>query len=310
MSEKRERKGMRGYLPQILKLLHEGLLPAAIERRGDEKKGEGIPHSTLHEILGILEKEKVIYKDHPSGKWYYTWKKEKEDLIREYQNYENMDEYLAKLQHSKELLGPAIDKARGDHNLAVASLIYGEYMEYFLQHLEEGYHDVFELFNQWKRDEAEMKKAEDDFEREIKRIAPEKGLEIKESFRDLTLGGKQASPAIFNVIKRYWKLKVEGKHNEPIQLNLGFEGVSDPLTNEWIAVNRDIKEDLEGLIKDCIHAENMESLYEALKSIEDKENEDYSRLSGEIIKIIGEVKLGSPLKGSCGVCRLFSFRES
>lgn len=304
MSRKKKNIRIRGWRKQlkfIFEKLTEGLRPA--DYREEKGEDEVIPHGTLNNMLKFLKDSGIAFEDENDGKWYYTWKKEKEELIGEYERYKNWDEYRAKLEHSKILLGSAVDKARVNQKLAVASIICGEYLEYFLQHLEEGYPDVFELFNQWKRDEAGKKRVKDDFEREVKRIASEKGIEIMESSGELIIGKKQAPSAIFNSIKRYWKLAVEEKLEEKVKLELREGDVFDPLTNECIAVNKDIKEDLEGLIKDCIHAKNMESLYKTLKSIEDKENEDYSRLSGKIIKIIGEVKLGNPLKGSCGACK-------
>lgn len=278
-------------LPDVVAILKKGP-----KQRGaliEEAKGKGYRDKTVDRMLKSL-KDAALIEKREDGR--YEW-------IKEYQEYKTMDEYQAKLQHAKDLLGSGIDSMRIDnHKLTIVSPIYGKDSMYFLQHLNTGYQDVYKLYNDWTEDKSEVNKVKEAFYEEIEKIFSQKGFEIKEHPKDLKEGERHVSSGVFHSIKLYCKFKVEGKLKERAELRLRDEWVFDPAINERIAINKNIIEDLEELIGICIHSERVENLYKTLKNIEDKEIEDRSNFIKKIIKIIDEVRLGKPLEGSCEAC--------
>jgi hypothetical protein len=81
-------------------LSFSSLFLGALRDKGDCR------HDTLYAIRDILSGAKLIFEE--GGKWYYTCKKEKEELLKDYQEFKNKDEYDTKLNHSKNLLKQAI----------------------------------------------------------------------------------------------------------------------------------------------------------------------------------------------------------
>ena len=297
MSENREKGGIRGYLSQVLKALHEGLKPAEIERRG--KKGEGIPRSTLDEILSLLEKEKVVYKD-ADGKWYYRWKKEKEELMSEYQKFTNEEEYKQKLRHSESLVR-AIKK-----DIGRGALLYRESFRYFIEHLKTGYPDTHELYGEWETLYHEMKAVEKNFNEEIKEIIREEGFEIVE-YHNLKEDRNQLSPEIFNIVEENLHLDRQGLH-KPIKLEVKDKGIWAEGKN--ISKNKDVLEELKKLIETCIQSESAKNLYEQVAVIKEKERKMYAKLRGEISYIcMNVIEDAVPLRGSCKRCKIITGRS-
>ena len=219
------------------------------------------------------------------------------EWIKEYQEF-NSGEYEKKLEHSKELMGIL---TKNGNFIDTESIRSSDYFDNFRQHLETGYQDVFTLYREWEKLEEEKKRRNEAFNEEIKRIAWEKGFEIKKN-RDLVIGEKQVTTVIFDSIKRRCELAAEKRLIEPIEITSAPFWLEDPIAGH-IAINVHLKEELEALIESCVQDETVKCLYNELADVEKRESDVYSKLNKEIGTIFKNVKLRLPLKGSCSACQ-------
>ncbi|NQE53082.1 hypothetical protein C5S29_05775 [ANME-1 cluster archaeon GoMg3.2] len=177
MSEK-QRGGIRKCLPVVLEELKEGIDIGALRDKGDCR------HDTLYVIRDILSGAKLIFEE--GGKWYYTCKKEKEELLKDYQEFKNKDEYDTKLNHSKNLLKEAgFAKSAIDpflltdtFNMDVLSFMDSPNFVYFRQHLETGYPHISVLYKGIEEDDSDMEKAFSILHQRIGVVALESGIEF------------------------------------------------------------------------------------------------------------------------------------
>lgn len=262
------------------------------------KKGHKESNKTVDRILKALKDAKLI-KESEDGR--YEW-------IKEYQEFETMDERQAKRKHSEELI-KTITKEElvdADYFFLSESNFNSKSFPYFLQHIETGYPDIFKLFNEYKVFKSQKEKAKGAFNKEIEGIISEKGFEFKES--DLKEEGREVLRSVtFDVIDQYCSLDAEGKLKERIKLTLGHEGtkgVFDPIiTCSYIARNENLKEEIEKVIETCIHTESVKTLYSELATVEKKEIDSFFKFESKIGRIIREIKLRKPLEGSCDACK-------
>ena len=141
--------GFWEYLPEILEELKDGLEPRKLDKRFNK---EGVPHDILYRIIRLFETSGLIYKD-VDGRYYYVWRKG----IRVF----SRDNYRIALNHSKQLLLDSeveISEARLSNlkseriyrQIKVEKLIENKY---FIQHIETGYPEIYELYKNWKNTE-------------------------------------------------------------------------------------------------------------------------------------------------------------
>lgn len=314
MSEK-EKKGIRKHLKFVLDKLHEGIRAADYR---SESKEEAIPHTTLDELLKLLEASGIAFLDKSSNIWYYTWKKEKEELISKYQellskyhSYGNIYEHGIKLDHSKSLIKAALHRYEIDNpfrsvkDIDIGMLKLTEGFKCFLQHLDTGYHDVeYILYKEWEEGEKDREEAEAAFHKELERIFSESGLELTKTkhYADMKENTKQVSLRIFGCIKDYLSLIVEDKLKERVKLELGDKGVLDPY-GTLLAKNISIKNEIEEAIENCIHSEVVRNLYAKLIDIEGKTRNAFNEVTLKIgLIIIKIIEDKEPLRGECDRC--------
>ena len=156
----------------------KGIDIGALRDKGDCR------HDTLYAIRDILSGAKLIFEE--GGKWYYTCKKEKEELLKDYQEFKNKDEYDTKLNHSKNLLKEAgFAKSAIDaflltdtFNMDVLSFMDSPNFVYFRQHLETGYPHISVLYKGIEEDDSDMEKAFSILHQRIGVIALELGIKF------------------------------------------------------------------------------------------------------------------------------------
>lgn len=182
MSENKKRyrrKGSREYYKIIFERLHKGIRSSDYRKAKSEE--EEIPHTTLDELLIILKEAGIADLDKQDGKWYYTWKKEKEELLKEYQEYKNVDEYLVKLNHSKNLLKnvkSTIDPG-GFSTKEAFNFMGSDDFIYFLQHMKTGYPEVYRACESLKFFALRMMENFEKLKNELEEFAREKGLKLR-----------------------------------------------------------------------------------------------------------------------------------
>jgi len=150
MKSRKERGGFSKYLAVVLEELKRGLEPRKLDDRNNKN---GIPHDTLYRIIRLLKDSGIIYKG-DDGKYYYTWRRG----IREF----SKENYEIALNHSKQFLLDSVVKGseirlselmkdppreRIHEKIKVEKLIENKY---FIQHLETGYPEIYELYKKWK----------------------------------------------------------------------------------------------------------------------------------------------------------------
>ena len=150
MKSRKERGGFPKYLAMVLEELKRGLEPRKLDDRNNKN---GIPHDTLYRIIRLLKDSGIIYKG-DDGKYYYTWRRG----IREF----SKENYEIALNHSKQFLIDSVVKGseirlselmkdspreRIYEKIKVEKLIENKY---FIQHLESGYPEIYELYKEWK----------------------------------------------------------------------------------------------------------------------------------------------------------------
>ncbi len=228
-------------------------------------------------------------------------------LIKDYQEFRS-DEYQIRLEHSKQLKEQFKKSLKSQETFdmklhSLNAIQKSEYFENFLQHLEDGYNDTFNLFKKWEEIKAEKDKKNEKFTNEIKKIASKEGFIIHESLSDSDNTSRVISVHIFNSIKRYSKFAGKRKPKIGVDLEINEEGVYDPLTMFSLAKNTGLKEELEKFIDVCISSDSLKRLYSELEPTEAQEEEIGINLGQEISIIFKAVDLNYPLKGSCNACK-------
>jgi hypothetical protein len=306
MSEKKKR-GLRQHLAKVLDDLHKGLNPPDYGR-GD---AEVIPHSTVNELLQLLEASKVAYLEKEDNKWHYTWYKEKKEVLAQHQEFTNLDEYHAKLDHSKALIeeigSRKIQDIRDDF-VFLEEFTCNRIWPMFLQHLKERYPKIYENYEEWKKQKDLLYETSVPFNDAIKRFFKEQGFTIEHVLKkgelrtEITSDSSSVSPIIIDLIKQILYIREDHDLKE-IKMVLSKDGIVDPFNHNLITTNVDLKSKLEAIILRCITDSELKSIFSEIERIrwEVKKLETY--LSLDISKLIDYIKVGSPLKGSCDACK-------
>jgi hypothetical protein len=303
LSEKRI-KGHVKQLKFILERLHEGINPADYRRgRGEE---EIIPHSTLSDYLNLLKETGTAYEDEKEGKWYYAWKKKEEALRKEYQEYKTEAEYQAKLKHSKDLLEKVIVKPTGSHPSPELNE-NSPYLSYFLQHLESGYPELHKYYIERKELESKERQAKEEYDSEIAKLIL--GFEIS-LWDDLEKDRREVTPNILRCIDSVSSAVAHGLSEEQIRkrvkLELSDSGIINPRFEpfELIAVNKNLKDELEELIESCGRAESVQIRLSKFSELSQERSKAHDNFVAGIERILKELEIGRPLDKVCAACKV------
>lgn len=320
MSEK-QRGGIRKCLPVVLEELKKGIDIGALRDKGDCR------HDTLYVIRDILSGAKLIFEE--GGKWYYTCKKEKEELLKDYQEFKNMDEYSVKRDHSKAILKKAIQD-NGSTDFNIYRFVSSADFKYFLKHLETGYPDIYNMWIIMENNEPEMEEKYLLLEEELRKIAKEKYVELRElpsPIKTVKVGSIimksetanlrdkiRAMPEdVFSCFERYLFYMLNKEEFEVI-------GDWDPVKNKWIPryetgytdIILDGKihrghwsewEVMDYFIKPCTQSEDLNRLYEEFVRVTKEIRKSYDLFSNKVQPVILKVlEHGEPLRGNCDLC--------
>lgn len=306
--EKKKSGGMRRYLARVLDDLHAGLKP------GDYGRGanEIIPHSTLNELLKLLEASRVAYLDTEDSKWHYIWHKEKMDILARHQEFATWDEFRAKLMHSQklieEIVEQKIENIKSDF-VFKKEFISSSVWPMFLQHINEKYPETHKQYLKWLEQVDYLDSIEKDFQKTIKRTFSEhdftvqRFLKKKEGAIEISSSNRASvSPVFIDFIKQLLHIAVDDKFKNEIKLERSEAGLFDQFNHKLITKDTNLKRDLEALIQRCITDTELETLFSEIERVRTDVRVLEARLSLDIAQIIDKIKLGSPLWGTCDAC--------
>jgi len=282
--------GIRKCLPVILESLKKGMDIEAL------RDTEECRHDTLYALKDILHDAKLIFEE--EGKWFYTWEKEREELLKDYQEFENMDEYLVKLNHSKNLIeevtskndpyGCSFDTAKWQEN---------DTFKYFLQHLQTGYPDIYDF---WKEMELHYKNVVDifcEFYKEIEEIALKRGFKLIKLPHDW-IPHKEG--------KFVYGWRISNLKERILQIPFGGDDdVMQPLEKilKYLIEPNGCEDELGDLINDFCCLEGMNDLYWEFLNCRGGIDLDHSSFLMKVWPLImGVRENGEPLRGLCDRC--------
>lgn len=263
---------------------------------------EECKHDTLYALKDILHDAKLIFEE--GGKWFYTWEKEKEELLKEYQEFKNVDEYLVKLNHSKNLLKnvKSTIEPRGFSTEEAIKFIGNDDFIYFLQHIKTGYPDVYRDCESLKFYALRMMENFEKLNKELKEFAREKGLELKPFS-----GGIPASYFLDSEYKGHItaEQKIRNFMYAYRELPSGIFGDLEKYLNYFIRSEdlvRDLEDSYEASIETifCSEGTGREQLGRSI----DNDNDNMLFISTEEFRpiIIRVFEDGEPLRGICDRC--------
>jgi|GEM_PF-3451168 Fe2+ or Zn2+ uptake regulation protein len=274
-------RGIRKYLPEILRRLHDGLDPAELDDRLNER---GIPHTTLYDILRILEESGVIYKDG-----------EKYRLIcrKEIQEFRTREEYKIRMKHSS-ILAEEVKKVlreaeRSSDSRRAIRKINLKLNENFLEHLKE-YHAIYDLLMEFESLEEELRRKEDDF------------IELlKEELKQRELNEKIMSWNAIRIILDHLRGRWIGLDSR-VELFIDGEYLRDKTTKLSLSSARASMKRLEDAMNSIITNDEIRRAYEELIDLEAERDEIYHNLKAKLELLIDKINHGEPLRGLCELC--------
>jgi len=287
-SEERGKKGIRKHLRTFLEKLKEGLSPGLVRDRL-------IPHDTLNWLINLFREEGLIYKDR-DGRYYFIWKREREELLKEYQEFKTAEEYKVKLVHSKDLIRrrPSTLKTPKSEN------------KYLLQHLETGYPDIYNLYEEWKGIYEEIERVEEGFKAKVNEVAKVAGIEVL-PITDPRWGSKGVRAVNENIYKVVARCLEEGRkanlctrrrtRGDKIITWIHDEASGLPLTN-----NEELMGDLQALINRALGSNEVVREYGRLKELQRILEGARSRYIEAVSNLIVRINNMEPLRGHCDLC--------
>jgi len=274
-------RGIRKYLPEILRRLHDGLDPAELDDRLNER---GIPHTTLYDILRILEDSGVIYKD--GGKYHLICRKE-------IQEFRTREEYRIRMKHSKILIEEVKkalrDAERSSDSRRAIRKIDLKFNENFLEHLKE-YHEIHGLLMEFESLEKELRRKEDDFIELLRERLKQRGLD-REVMR------WKAIRIILDHLRGRW-IGLDSR----VELFIDGEYLRDKTTKLSLSSARASAKKLEDAMNSIITSNEIRRAYEELMDLEAERDEIYHNLKAKLELLIDKVNHGEPLRGLCDLC--------
>jgi len=242
-----------------------------------------VPHKQLYRIIDCLKNIGVINKGE-DGK--YRW-------IEDWQVFLDKEGYVQKLNHSRELLMPLIERLEQPSRTSTLSVLTNEYL---IQHLKNGYPMIYLEYNNWQESEKACEKAREAFKEAVREYTAEKGFEIVE-YSELKAGKRQVSN-IIDVVENY--LRYGGLENMKIvwkdgQVHDDYRGVS-------LAKEEGLVKEVEKLLRDLIGSEKVKKTFEEMKEATEQTDEAYFEYRKDVEWLALKVKHGEPLKGYCDLC--------
>ena len=264
----------------------------------------GIPHDTLYDIIRLLERVGIIYKNEDDGKYYYIW-------TRYFQYFENWHEYQIKLKHSENLINEVEKRIKRSPGEAYGTteIVRERHLSLnndFVDHLKTGYPKIYELYEDLEEKNRILQEKEEEFINFIKNKIKTSGFEIidrKEKDR------KGVYHGIIELICLYLRDRKLGLC-DPVKLFVDEDTIRD---ERYLALgiapsSVELKE-LEDTINSIISDKDVINLYDELKSLESERDGIYYELKKNLERLIDKVKNGTPLKGWCDNCPKIKFKD-
>jgi len=278
-SERRVRRSIYYYLEIVLDKLKDGVSWSDL----DASSGRGeVPKATLSRILNLLKRVGIIYKDEKDGKYYYIWRKSIRVLSKE--------RYEIALNHSKKLV-----ESKNPEKLVES--------KYFLEHLETGYPNIYDMYTQWEKAKEDLEKIKKEFENAIKEEISEAGFKI---INDINYcKGKVVSTNIFGLIERLYSYNIR-----EVELDVDRNNVyCKPYKALPISSDPSAIQELKDLITRLLNSQKLREIYEKYAKLDEDVRKSWSGLEIELIKLINKVEHGEPLEGECDLCPRILIKE-
>ena len=208
----------------------------------------------------------------------YIWKSDLEE-------FKNDAEREIKLNHTKNLVRPAIKKESNKFNVDMDKFRDHYNFDAFIQHLRTGYpKDMYKLWKRVEKDDSDFEKVFSVLGQKINEIVLETGVSIPEKLYQRKEIARLMPSNILYSLKNY----------------LNFFLDYDPIRVTWTHGHRYSRKDFIG---NCIRSEDIKKLHSELIEINKKTEKDYASFNIEIkLVIIRVVEDGEPLKGNCDRC--------
>lgn len=316
-NEGRKKGGFRNYLKAVLDKLSEGFYFSQLD---DRNVKNGIPHTTLSEILNLLSESNIIYKDE-NGRYHYYWEKERKEIMNKFFHPYTQEDYDKKLNHCRmlfEVRKPAdsleTEKIINEmHDARIKEEKSSDPIGWqtvwsprlsdrlcLIQHLYSGYPQIYRVFNRWSRTKQISDKGFEKFQDEVKRKAEEEyGFKVYKE------------PVEFkhpeDVKNAVWRLPkaVENCIQNDLLVDIKVEGDNVMVYGTPVSQDKTIMDDLRNFFKKSVDMQNEDAPikyytdYDArLKQLE----YDYIELNYHIGKLAHSIKHGDVLRGSCESC--------
>jgi hypothetical protein len=309
----RKKAGIRTCLRAILRGLSAGLKAERIDKDTVKIGDLILPKTSFYELLGIFKDEKVVYE--ANGLYYWIWKKEREELLKDYQEYKNRDEYEVKLKHSKELLNPQLPTELTPRELLGRSNVIVSltgYEQYVLQHLKTGYPEVYEKYLILQKLEGEVKTIERKMWGQVDDFLETYGFKLVEDISQLTPGGMEIyAHGVRSVIMHCFeraKVVEDGKVKlvGAISINMEKDVTDDAQflkVHYWyITKNLKLGDKIVEALECVLNSMDIRATYEELENARKELSEAYFNYRHEIQWLGLKILHGEPLKGSCDLC--------
>jgi hypothetical protein len=271
------------YLVEVAKKLREKpMRPSELESELKiSHKNLKDPHKTLDRVTSCLEAIGVVRK---RGDGRLGW-------VEDWQIFLDGEGYMVKLNHSRELLKPFIERSRSELTVIGERDLRSKYL---IQHLQSGYPEVYREYEEWLKSEKNYEERRKMFEDAVMGYAARHGFEIVEYGR-LEAGKRQVSHLIYDALESHLRYKTE------VKVAWKDGEVWDEV---GVALARDegLVREVEELLRGMIRSENIARAFREMK--EAGELRDKARFSYEKdLEWLGlRVRHGEPLKGYCDLC--------
>jgi hypothetical protein len=263
------------YLVKVARKLKEGPKTPS-ELKSDLK----IPAKSLYRVLSCLEAIGVVRKG-VDGKYRFE----------DWQVFLDEEQYGVKLNHSRELIKPLLERSEIDVRLCDLS------NKHLIQHLRSGYPEIYSKYELWRKCEESRKEARRRFEDLIREYVGKAGFEIVDYVK-LEVGKKQISHLIFDVVEAY----VEHGDFEKMRVVWKEGKVWDEYRGAVLAREEKYTNEVKELISSLVVSANVQSTRRDIEKAENDYFKAESDYKEELMWLALKVKHGEPLKGHCDLC--------
>jgi len=270
MSEDVGSRTLEIVLPRVIEKLREGKECKIIELARECNASE----PTIRRIVKGLSKAGLV--EYRRGT--VSWKFEKLP-----------DEYA--LEHSKQLV---LDCIKTWESTEYEKLLENKY---FLQHLETGYPDIYEVFKELNEISKDASGLYVEFTEKVKAEVEKLGWKVK-SVKD-EAKGREVYDRIGDLIFALFR---DGKVFE-LYTATGIDIVRCSGYGYAISSDPSMISGIEKLIRELLVNIELEKMYSRLSELEKRESELKQRLKNEIKFLVDRVRHNRPLEGRCDLCR-------